>query len=106
MTRREVVIGSFAAGLFAADVAPYKSGKGWKPLIKPGPLEGWRPDEGKPSEWTTARNVVAAGKLLKIKEAAGPILVNGKAGKTANLVSTDRFCTCHWSPVFTHSSHS
>src|SRR5690242_2331368 len=47
----------FAIVASAAEVAPYKHGAGWMPLLNGRDLSGWRARESKPSEWFTTTAV-------------------------------------------------
>ncbi len=69
--------------------------QGWKSLLYLD-LNGWRLlDPAKPNDWTMARSIAmdpANPKLFAITPLPGGgkgILVNGKMGKTVNLVTTD-----------------
>jgi hypothetical protein len=63
-----------ASTALAADV-PYRTGKGWKPLLNGKDLSGWTTEHGKPLEWTSE----------------GGVIRNGPRGRTDNLVTTEKF---------------
>jgi len=76
--------------------APYLIESGWKPLLNGRDLTGWHPLDNKPSDWFTTRGIrwepyVSPGptRLSAIRAPGGTIL-NGP-GRTANLVTDDRF---------------
>ena len=94
MLRRDFLLAAGTVAVAAADTEPYKNGRGWKALIQPGSLKGWLAESNKPSEWTTAKNVTATGKLLEIREPGGTVLVNGPKGRTANIYTTEKFGNC------------
>jgi hypothetical protein len=91
MRRREFVAIAAAAALEAQ--APYQQGRGWKPLTR---LDQWYAENNKGHEWFTAQSVSADGKVLKVESGSGPVLVNGPKGRTANLVSKDKFGDCEF----------
>jgi hypothetical protein len=74
--------------------APYLLEDGWRPLLNGRDLAGWAGQDGKPHEWFTTRGVFWDGaKLLSGASQTGDRIVNGK-GKTANLVTTNKFGDC------------
>ncbi|MEZ5353497.1 MAG: DUF1080 domain-containing protein [Bryobacteraceae bacterium] len=75
--------------------APYLLEDGWKPLLNGSDLTGWQPQENKPSEWFTTPGVrwerlLGPTRLSGRRAPAGTIL-NGPAGRTANIVTTEKF---------------
>jgi len=81
--------------------APYRSGKGWTPLLNGRDLSGWRLDLGADKvasgnrEWFTAASVSWSGtespKSLAAIAAPGGIIVNGLETRTMNLVTGRKF---------------
>ena len=78
----------------AADDAPYRHGSGWTSLLSGRDVSGWHGLEGRPNEWFTAESVewkpAEAGKIGAHPHPGG-IIVNGPAGRTANLISDRTF---------------
>lgn len=78
-----------------AQAPKFEPGEGWKPLFNGKSLDGWRAsDPAKPNVWQTAQSVAVDGvdpKLFHVTPLAGArgVMVNGKAGKTVNLVSSE-----------------
>lgn len=74
---------------------PYLSQAGWRPLLNGTDLTGWRSVDGSVHEWFTTRSVVWKRVFnpihLVAKPAPGDRIVNGRDGKTANLVTTEKF---------------
>ena len=74
---------------------PYLSQPGWKALLNGKDTSGWHADGGAKSEWMASRAVnwrrIFNPKMLVISRAPGDRLVNGLAGKTADLVSDEKF---------------
>ncbi|MGD0775811.1 MAG: DUF1080 domain-containing protein [Candidatus Solibacter sp.] len=68
---------------------------GWKPLLNGRDLEGWHAADGKPLEWFATTAVrwdrESAPFALHAQPAAGGLILNSAAGKTANLVSDATF---------------
>src|SRR5689334_22656919 len=98
--RAFLALGALAAGGLAADTeslpeAPFRSEKGWIPLLNGRDLSGWRFDlgedkvaSGKP-EWFTASSVSLSAdspERLAASAASGGIIVNGPTARTMNLV--------------------
>jgi hypothetical protein len=84
------------ASLFAQGDPPYRSEKGWKPLLDGRDLEGWHAkDSAQPNEWFTTKAVTydaaAAPKVLTGRPEPGPVILNGPAGKTQDLVTDAKF---------------
>jgi len=74
---------------------PFLLEEGWRPLLNGKDLAGWRPQEGRPSEWFTTRGVrferlLAPTRLFAVPE-PGDRIVNGPTGRTANLVTEETF---------------
>jgi hypothetical protein len=74
---------------------PFLLEDGWRPLLNGRDLAGWRAQEGKPSEWFTTRGVrferlLAPTRLFAVAE-PGDRIVNGPTGRTANLVTEEKF---------------
>jgi len=76
-----------------ASAADRPLGSEWTPLLNGKDLAGWHTQNGKPLEWFTTRVAVAApgGKTLNAERAPGGIIVNGPSGRTANLVTDQKF---------------
>ena len=75
--------------------APFLIEDGWRPLLSGKDMSGWGGQDGKPSEWLTVRGVVwerllGPTRLRGIAALAATIL-NGQGGRTANLVSEEKF---------------
>jgi len=72
---------------------PYLSESGWRPLLNGRDLAGWHAEGA--SEWFTAKSVVwkriFSPLRLTAKAAPGDRIVNGKEGKTAHLITDERF---------------
>lgn len=84
----------FAIVASAAEVAPYKHGAGWMPLLNGRDLSGWRARESKPSEWftTTAVEWTAAEPEKLVGQARpGAIILDGPKGRTADLMTDTAF---------------
>ena len=68
---------------------------GWKPLLNGRDLSGWKAQDAKPSEWFTAKAVywrrVFNPVRLDAVAGQGDRIVNGKTGRTVNLVSEGKF---------------
>jgi hypothetical protein len=73
----------------------YLSQTGWRPLLNGRDTSGWHADGGGAHEWFATRSVnwkrVFNPKLLDTNHAAGDRLVNGKTGKTTDLISNEKF---------------
>ena len=74
---------------------PFLTEAGWRPLLNGRDLSGWHPDAGAASEWFTSPGVtwrrIFSPTHLSAKAGAGDRIVNGKEGKTANLVTDEKF---------------
>jgi hypothetical protein len=74
--------------------APFLIEDGWKALFNGPDLGGWRPQDGKPSTWFTARGVIwdrFRPTVLRAVPIPGDRLINGPQGRTANLVTAEKF---------------
>lgn len=74
---------------------PFLVEDGWRPLLNGRDLSGWGPQDGKPNDWFTTQAVMWDRLLgptrLGTRREAGGRIVNGPTGRTANLVSSDKF---------------
>jgi hypothetical protein len=74
---------------------PFLLEKGWRALLNGKDLAGWRPQDNKPSAWFTTRGVrwepVLSPNLLAGIEAPSGVILNGPKGRTANLVTEEKF---------------
>lgn len=74
---------------------PFLYEKGWKPLLNGKDLAGWHAENGGAHEWFTTPAVtwrrVFEPTHLHARAGAGDRIVNGKEGKTANLVTDAAF---------------
>jgi hypothetical protein len=74
---------------------PYLSQPGWKPLLNGKDVSGWHADDHGAHEWFATRSVnwrrIFNPKLLDTNRAPGDRLVNGKTGKTKDLVTDEKF---------------
>jgi 3-keto-disaccharide hydrolase len=68
---------------------------GWRPLLNAKDVSGWHSMDGSRHEWFTSRAVIWKRiwnpKYLVATHEPGDRLVNGDTGKTANLVTDDKF---------------
>jgi hypothetical protein len=67
-----------------------------RPLLNGKDLTGWHPQDGKPSEWFTTTTVTWTPEpvpphVLSARPEPGSTIVNGPKGKTANLVTDEKF---------------
>ena len=74
---------------------PFLSQTGWRPLLDGSDLTGWQSVDGSAHQWFTSRSVIwkrvfNPGHLVA-KPEPGNRIVNGKDGKTANLVTSEKF---------------
>jgi len=74
---------------------PFLLEDGWTPLLNGTDLSGWHAQEGRPSAWFTTRGVrwerlLGPGRLRGIPE-PGDRILNGPEGRTANLVTDEKF---------------
>ena len=74
---------------------PYLFDADWQPLLSGADLSGWHPQDGKQNEWLATRgvrwDVQATPVRLTPATRAGDRILNGRNGKTANLVSDRAF---------------
>jgi hypothetical protein len=74
---------------------PFLSEPGWRPLLDGTRLAGWHSQDGKPLEWLTSKSVVwrrvFGPTRLEAVSMPGDRIVNGKTGRTANLVTDEKF---------------
>lgn len=74
---------------------PFLSEAGWRPLLNGKNFAGWHGIEGQKNEWLTTRAVmwkrVFDPTHLSASPEPGDRIVNGKTGKTTNLVTDERF---------------
>jgi hypothetical protein len=74
---------------------PYLTQPGWRALLNGRDLAGWHAQNQAPHEWFTTNAVtwkrVFSPIRLTAKAAAGDRIVNGKEGKTANLITDEKF---------------
>jgi len=76
--------------------APYLLEDGWRPLLNGVDLTGWQgQDPAKPNEWFVTRGVYwdrfYRPKEFSARKGPGGVIINGAAGRTVNLVTTDKF---------------
>ena len=73
---------------------PYLTQPGWRALLNGRDLAGWHAENQAPHDWFTSTAVtwkrVFSPIRLTAKAAAGDRIVNGKDGKTANLISDEK----------------
>jgi hypothetical protein len=75
--------------------APYLIEHGWRPLLNGKDIGGWHALDQKPLEWFTVRGVawerlLGPTRLGGLAEPSGTML-NGRQGRTSNLVTDDKF---------------
>ncbi len=74
---------------------PYLSESGWRPLLNGRDLTGWHSENQVAHEWFTTPSVVwkriFSPTHLTAKAGPGDRIVNGKDGKTANLVTDGQY---------------
>jgi hypothetical protein len=80
--------------------APFRTGKGWQPLLNGRDLSGWRSElgwhgvPGRLNEWVTTTTVSYSGadpKVLSAVPGPGGIILNGIETHTTNLISERTF---------------
>jgi hypothetical protein len=80
--------------------APYLIEDGWKPLFNGRDLTGWQAQNpSAPHGWLTTRGVIwerllGPTRLAPVDAAPGDRMLNGLAGRAANLVTTGKFGDC------------
>ena len=74
---------------------PYLTEPGWRPLLDGRSLKGWHADGNVAHEWFNTYSVtwrrIFSPTHLTAKAGTGDRIVNGKDGKTANLVTDEKF---------------
>lgn len=74
---------------------PFLIEDGWTPLFSGTDLKGWHGQDGKSHEWFTTRGVrwerIFGPTHLRANPAPGDRMVNGPNGKTANLVTDEKY---------------
>jgi hypothetical protein len=73
---------------------PFLLEKGWRAVLNGKSLAGWHTQDNKPSSWITTRGVrwdPLAPNLLSGIEAPAATILNGPKGRTANLVTDEKF---------------
>jgi hypothetical protein len=75
--------------------APYLIEGGWRPLLNGKDIAGWHALDQKPLEWFTVRGVswerlLGPTRLGGLAEPSGTML-NGRQGRTSNLVTDEKF---------------
>lgn len=91
---RIFAIAALGAALAAAQTRPPAlTGSGWKPLLDGKSLKGWHAkDPAQPNEWFTARDAPldpAEPKRFAAKPEPGPVIVNGREGRTQDWISDE-----------------
>ena len=75
--------------------APYLIEDGWRALVNGRDFTGWHGQDGKPHEWVTTRGVIWERLLgptrLSTVPAPGDRMLNSLKGRTANLVTDEKF---------------
>lgn len=75
--------------------APYLLEDGWKPLLNGRDLSGWHGIDNRPLQWFTTTGVhwerLLGPTLLSGIAGPGDRILNGPAGRTANLVTDQKF---------------
>ena len=75
--------------------APFLVEDGWSPLLNGKDVSGWHAQDGKPNDWFATRGVrwerlLGPTRLAAIRE-PGDRILNGPQGRTANLVTDEKF---------------
>ena len=74
---------------------PFLIEDGWRPLFNGRDLTGWQGQDGKPHQWLTTRGVIWERLLGPTRLQAVPIpgdrMLNSLTGRTANLVTEEKF---------------
>jgi Domain of Unknown Function (DUF1080) len=77
---------------------PFLWQAGWRPLLNGNSLDGWHAAGAKPHEWVTTRAVtwkrIFDPRRLTFTAAPGDRIVNGREGRTLDLVSDEAFGDC------------
>lgn len=95
MIRAALLLISLCLAALAQD-PPYLTESGWKPLLNGTDLKGWHAmDAAKPHEWAAARGIrfdrMYSPKALSFAGDSGDRMINGKAGRTQNIVTDEKF---------------
>ncbi len=74
---------------------PFLIEPGWTPLLNGRDLAGWMGQDGKPHQWLATRGIrwerlLGPTRLSAMKE-SGDRILNSNAGRTANLVTEEKF---------------
>lgn len=93
---RSLLLAMFACLWAFGQDAPYLIEPGWKPLLNGKDLTGWHAqDASKPHEWVAVRGVkfdrMYSPKALGMVGDGGDRMINGKAGRTQNIVTDEKF---------------
>ena len=103
MLRLQILLGVLSISLFGQGLNdgeahgddPFLVEDGWRPLLNGKDMGGWSGQDGKPSEWLTVSGVVWERLLgpTRLRGIPGPAakILNGQTGRTANLVSDEKF---------------
>lgn len=77
---------------------PFLYQTGWRPLLNGSSLDGWHAAGAKPHEWVTTRAVtwkrIFDPKRLTFAAGPGDRIINGREGRTLDLVSDEVFGDC------------
>jgi hypothetical protein len=75
--------------------APYLTEPDWRPLLNGRDLSGWHTENQAPNDWFTTAGVewkrIFSPTHLTAKAAPGDRIVNGKDGKTPDLITDEKF---------------
>jgi len=70
-------------------------GKGWRALISDHTTSGWHARDGKPHTWYTASEVrinrAGPHELIEGVGPAGPVMINGRDGRTTDFITDEKF---------------
>ena len=92
MRRTLLVFVAAVIAAAAADAPPFRTGKGWKPLLNGTDMSGWTGENNKPHDWITATDVrydaETSPKTLTATPAPGGIILNSLKGRTNNIYTT------------------
>jgi hypothetical protein len=96
MLRRLIFASALTALSVLAQDPPFLTQQGWKPLLNGHDLSGWHAlDASKPHEWLAARGIrfdrMYSPKALSPVGAEGDRILNGKTGRTQNIVTDQKF---------------
>lgn len=82
------------AVLSAAGDPPFLLEDGWRPLLNGSDFTGWKTRDNKPSDWVATRAIrwdPSDPKKLSAVSAPGDRILNGPTGRTADLVTEEKF---------------